>query len=140
MQDPSIQERVLTELDHARLVSLMARLTASGKLDDAAEAAYDLLDSVLTVPAPAIAPDVVTMRSRIRLRGQDGQDLDLTLAYPDEADAGSGRISVLSPLGLSLIGCHKGQQIQWHGPDRSVRRGMVADIPYQPEAAGDYGT
>lgn len=140
MQDPSIHERVLTELDHARLVSLMARLTASGELDDAAEAAYDLLDSVLTVPAPAIAPDVVTMRSRIRLRAQDGQDLDLTLAYPDEADAGSGRISVLSPLGLSLIGCRKGQQIQWHGPDRSLRRGTVADIPYQPEAAGDYGT
>jgi regulator of nucleoside diphosphate kinase len=32
----------------------------------------------------------------------------VTLVYPDEADAGGGRISVLSPVGLALIGRQRG--------------------------------
>jgi len=139
MQQASTHERVLTELDHARLISLLARMAAADGLHGAAETAYDLLDSALTVPARSIPPDIVTMRSRVRLRDGDGQDVDLTLAYPAEADAASGRISVLSPLGLSLIGCHKGQAIQWQAPDRAVHQRALVEVLYQPEAAGDYG-
>ena len=32
----------------------------------------------------------------------------VTLAYPDEADPAKGRISVLSPVGLALLGRRRG--------------------------------
>ncbi|WP_459616665.1 GreA/GreB family elongation factor [Bordetella sp. 2513F-2] len=136
----STPERMLTELDHTRLASLLARMTAAGLPAGAADTAIDLLDSAQTVPARSIAADVVTMRTRLRLRHAGGSELDIALSYPAEADAGSGRISVLSPLGLSLIGRRAGQAVQWQGPDRVVHQATVEQILYQPEAAGDYGS
>jgi regulator of nucleoside diphosphate kinase len=141
MLDATNPERVLTELDHTRLTKLIERLSAAGGQHDIADLAHDLLDSSITVPAESIAPDVATMRSRVRLRNSDdGQELDLTLTYPTETDAAEGRISVLSPLGLGLIGCRKGQTVKWQSPDKVVHRGVLVEILYQPEAAGDFGT
>jgi regulator of nucleoside diphosphate kinase len=131
-------ERVLTELDHARLVGLLARLTASRHLD-ATHSAHDLFDMAPTLPGHAVPPDLITMRTRIRLRDDAHQEHELTLVYPAEADAAHGCISVLSPLGLSLIGCREGQTVQWQGADRVVHQGTIAKVLYQPEAAGDYG-
>jgi len=128
---------VISELDHVRLVSLLDRLE-DGRLHDTVQDAHDLFDTIITVPGQSISPDIVTMRTRLRLRGDDAQERDLSLVYPDEADVVDGRISVLSPLGLSLLGCRKGQTIQWQGPDRIRHEGVIADILYQPEAAGDY--
>lgn len=134
-----IHDRVLTELDYARLASLLARLTARGHID-AAHGAHDLLDMAPTLPGRAAPPDLVTMRSHVQLRDETGRDLELRLVYPAEADAAHGHISVLSPLGLSLLGCREGETIQWQGPDRLVHEGTIARILYQPEAAGDYGS
>jgi regulator of nucleoside diphosphate kinase len=131
-------ERVLTELDHARLVGLLARLTASRHLE-ATQSAHDLVETAPTLPAQAVPPDLITMRTRIQLCDDAGREHELTLAYPAEANAAQGHISVLSPLGLSLLGCREGQTIQWQGPDRVVHHGTVARILYQPEAAGDFG-
>ncbi|OZI35027.1 hypothetical protein CAL29_11265 [Bordetella genomosp. 10] len=133
------QERVMTELDHARLNGMLARLPADGLPPEIEETAYDLVDSAVTVPAQQIDPDIVTMRSRLRLRGDRDGDMVVTLVYPPESDAAAGRISVLSPLGLALIGHRVGQLIQWQGPDRATHRATLAEILYQPEAAKDFG-
>lgn len=132
-------ERVLTELDHARLVGLLTRLTARGYVE-ADHEAHDLLDMAPTLPGQEAPPDLVTMRTRIQLRDDAGQERELRLVYPAEADAAHGYISVLSPLGLALLGCREGQTVQWQGRDRVVHQGTIVKIVYQPEAAGDYGT
>ena len=132
-------ERVLTELDHVRLSSLLTRTTAAGLPHGVEEIAHELLDSVTTVPTQVIDADVVTMRSRIRLALADAQEMVVVLAYPPESDAATGQISVLSPLGLSLIGHRVAQAIRWQGPDQVVHEATLAEILYQPEAAGDYG-
>jgi len=132
-------ERVLTELDHARLSSLLTRMTAAGLPHGIEETAIELLDSATTVPTRTIDADVVTMRSRIRLASADAREMVLVLAYPPESDAAAGQISVLSPLGLSLIGRRVAQAIRWQGPDQVVHEATLAEILYQPEASGDYG-
>ena len=109
------------------------------RLHDPNQNAHDLFDTIITVPGQSIPPDIVTMRSRVRLRDDASQERELSLVYPDETDVAGGRISVLSPLGLSMLGCRKGQTIQWQGPDRIRHEGVIAEILYQPEAAGDYG-
>ena len=59
------------------------------------------------------------------------------LAYPEEADAGKGRVSVLSPLGNALLGVRVGDQVSFATPV-GERRVRVTGIPFQPEAAGQF--
>ena len=131
--------RQLTRVDHIRLSRLVdaaaeARHPAPGLI----ERAEDMLDTAEVIEGREMPADVVTMRSRIRLRrGGDAEALDLTLVYPDEIGAADGRISVLSPLGLSLIGARQGETVQWDGPHGEAQHAVLAAVTYQPEAAGD---
>jgi regulator of nucleoside diphosphate kinase len=95
-----------------------------------------LLRQAQIVPAEAVRPDTVTMNSRIRLRDKrDCQAMDLTLVFPNGTSAIGGedehyRVSILSPMGLSVLGRRVGHEI--HG------RLAIEQIMYQPEAAGEY--
>ncbi len=81
-----------------------------------------------------ISPRVVTMNSTVSLRDMDDNDLDIyTLVYPKDANIDQDKLSVLSYLGSQLLGASVGEVITV-----GIRRIMVEDILYQPEAAGDY--
>jgi len=45
---------------------------------------------------------------------------------------------VLAPVGCALLGLAVGQTIEWPLPYGRVRSFSIAEILYQPEAAGDY--
>ena len=132
-------ERVLTELDRVRLASIAsrgsrARLLRSRGLDA-------VLDDALVVPSRRVASDIVTMYSEVLLRFvDDGIERKLTLCYPGDAEPQSGFVSVLSPIGLSLLGQQVGAVVRWVCPDGSERTGEVTAILFQPEASGDYTT
>ncbi|MDD2730357.1 GreA/GreB family elongation factor [Malikia sp.] len=131
MQAQFSPERVLTELDHARLNKL-----------GSAQLPHDLADelqAVDLVPSQEIAPDVVTMNSEVELvlAGQDGRQR-LTLCYPRDARPGVGCISVLSPIGAALLGRRVGDAIHWRMPNGEECQAELAAILFQPEASGDY--
>jgi len=65
-------------------------------------------------------------------------ELDFTLCYPKDADAGLGFISVLSPVGSALLGRRVGDAARWQLPQGGARSARVAAILFQPEASGDY--
>jgi regulator of nucleoside diphosphate kinase len=130
-------DRQLTWLDHARLFNLVRGPRAQPAPAGTAHA-KDLLDLAELVDPQRIAPTVVTMRSRVRLVRPGGQALEATLAYPAEAQVDEGRISVFSPLGLSLLGARVGETVEWAGPGGEAHRAELAQILYQPEAAGDF--
>lgn len=133
----SALERVLTELDHARLFNLAHERERAASHD--AEGFAALLDQATLVDSRRIAPDVVTMRSRFVLRElHDGSVRTVTLCYPVDADPTQGRLSVMSPLGMALIGLPLGAHATWHCPNGEVRSAVVEEIVYQPEASGDY--
>lgn len=82
--------------------------------------------------------DVVTMNSRARFVDEaSGEEMELTLVYPREADIASRRVSVLAPVGAALLGLAVGQAIEWPLPAGGARRLRVTEVVYQPEAAGD---
>ena len=91
------------------------------------------------VVAPTRVPKgVITMNSKVEIRDLAADEVDTyTLAYPQQADVDEGRVSVLSPLGMALLGARAGDVVTVHAPagDRKVK---VERIHYQPEAAGDY--
>jgi regulator of nucleoside diphosphate kinase len=92
-----------------------------------------------TVIAPTDVPaDIVTMRSRVRVRDLQTRTAEVyTLVYPEEADFSLGKVSVLAPLGSALLGARAGSVIKVDAP-AGVRRVKVERVLYQPEAAGDF--
>ncbi len=130
-------ERTLTELDHVRLGKLLQRLDGQHAAARRLEAVLDEADCV---DARAVRPDVVTMHSRVLLASPsaDATPAPITLCYPEEADAAQGRISVLSPVGVALLGVRVGAQLDVPRPDGRHGAGRVVEILYQPEASGDY--
>jgi regulator of nucleoside diphosphate kinase len=55
------------------------------------------------------------------------QRLCLTLVLPDAADIKQGRWSILSPLGVALIGFQQGMTITWKMPG-GIRRFLIAKV------------
>jgi regulator of nucleoside diphosphate kinase len=89
------------------------------------------------VASGKVPRNIVTMHSRLRVRDLgDDETETYTLAYPDEADISEGRLSVLAPMGIALLGARVGQVVEVDAPG-GMRRLRVVTILYQPEAAGD---
>jgi regulator of nucleoside diphosphate kinase len=88
------------------------------------------------VESDAISSDIVTMNSRVVCRDEtSGEEHEVELVYPHEADADSGRISVLAPVGAALLGLAVGSAIDWPLPGGRTTRVRVLAVPFQPEAA-----
>jgi regulator of nucleoside diphosphate kinase len=137
--DLSFLDRTLTELDHVRLTHLLYRNDGSALPAPQAAAFADLLDGALVVPSRRVAADVVTMYSRVVLRDPDsGAESTVTLTYPADAEPAEGFVSVLSPIGWSVLGLPVGAKAQWSTPDGGRRAAEIRAILFQPEASGDY--
>lgn len=96
------------------------------------------LDSAQVIQPDKVPPDVVTMRSRVRLVDPEtNQETCCMLVFPEDAVASRERISVLAPLGAAILGCRTGDEIRFRVPAgwRTVR---IAEVLYQPEAAGQF--
>lgn len=128
--------RVLTELDDARLRRLRRQYEVSDVVDEALDVLLNQADLVSSREVPA---QVVTMNSRVRVSApQSGKAHLVTICYPAEADVERGRVSVLSPMGIALLGHREGQVVPWMRPDGSGDAWLIETVEYQPEAAGDF--
>lgn len=124
------EDRTLTELDHRRLGLLIH--------PDTHPMAAVLQEAELT-PSREVPADVVTMHSRIRLADLDsGQAITLTLCYPADAEPARGFVSVLSPVGMSVLGLRVGDVARWRLPGGWEGAARVEAIEFQPEASGIY--
>jgi len=130
----------ITEIDRQRLEKL---IEIASQRDDAVNREYlrkleHELDMAETVAPAEVPADVITMRSKVRLRDlNSGEEMIYTLVFPTETDSGNGKISVLAPIGTAMLGYRVGSVIEWQVPS-GLRRIKVEEILYQPEAAGDY--
>jgi regulator of nucleoside diphosphate kinase len=124
----------VTESDSRRLEVLIEGSRPRNVRD---AGSLELLESQLNeaevVPAARIDPDVVTMDSEVRVRDLDtGEVRVFRLVYPSAADAGAGRISVLAPLGMAVLGRAAGEEVLWATPG-GRRRLLIEGVLYQPE-------
>ncbi len=90
------------------------------------------------VDAKDIPPNVITMRSTVRLKDLVSGEANIySLVFPTEANFSHGKISVLAPIGTAILGYRTGDTIEWVVPS-GMRKLKVDKVLYQPEAAGDY--
>jgi regulator of nucleoside diphosphate kinase len=123
-------ERTLSQPDFARL----------GKLPglDLQTALADLLDSAELTAADRVPPDLVTMNARVEIVDvHTRRRQTLTVCYPEEASPSAGLISVLSPVGCSLLGLRVGDTARWQTPTGETCAAEIVAVLYQPEADAD---
>jgi regulator of nucleoside diphosphate kinase len=126
-------EITVTSQDFQRLQSLIrhSATSAGERLDEELARAH-------VVTPREVASDVVTMNSEVIFEDvATGFQRSVRLVYPEHTDTLKRKVSILSPLGLALLGLRVGQEFEWvmqHGR----RRVRVLDVPYQPEANGDF--
>ena len=124
-------DRTLTELDHIRI----GRLINHHERRDHPMAA--VLQQAELLPSREVPTDVVTMHSRLRLTDLDsGRALTITLCYPPDAEPARGFVSVLSPVGMSVLGLRVGDVARWRLPGGWEAAARVDAIEFQPEAFG----
>jgi len=126
----------VTTQDMKRLHALLEG-TASQRNAEAAEALESELAGAEVVAPEKIPADVVTMNSKVRFADEEsGQQREITLVFPKDADPAQQKVSILAPVGAALIGLSVGQSVDWPMPGGRVRRLKIVEVLFQPEAAG----
>jgi len=121
----------ITEMDKARLQDLIEFEQGPAVVELEHE-----IERAIVVDPQHVAPDVVTMNSRVVLQVDD-EEKEIALVYPEDADERSGKLSVLSDVGAAILGYQEGVAIDWMVSDRT-RRIVIERVTYQPESSGDF--
>ncbi|MGH2272565.1 GreA/GreB family elongation factor [Anaerohalosphaeraceae bacterium U12dextr] len=129
---PVREYRMLSESDYFRLQAILSKGLKELGTTEARHARRirQLLKHGFLFACKRIPYSVVTMNSQVQLRSLRGTRFVVTLVYPQDADRKQRKISVLSPLGMSLLGRAVGQSLS--------RNLVIEKMIYQPEIAGDF--
>lgn len=92
-----------------------------------------------TVVEPREVPgDVVTMNSIVRVKDVDaGEEHTLILVFPGKEGVNGKTVSILSPMGIALIGYREGDILSWDLPGGNVKI-RIEEVIYQPERLGNF--
>jgi len=129
----------ITEHDKERLEAFIEHAEQFGysHRKDILALADELEQAEIVLPED-VPPDVVTMNSKVVLCDLNtSEEKTYVLVFPKDADINAGALSVLAPVGVAILGCARGDVVEWqvgHGK-RQLR---IKQVLYQPEAAGDY--
>lgn len=120
----------LSESDYDRIAGLALRMERGAP--EFARLVLDEIERAQLHPDGALPGDVVAIGAEVEFVDDGAADARrVTLVMPAEADISAGRVSVMTSVGIGLIGLAAGQSIDWPCPDgrprtlriRSVRRG-----------------
>ena len=133
-ENPSI---TISSLDADRLETLI------DSLPDGAFPGRDALEAELAraeiVEPKDVPPTVVTMNSTVHFEVESSSEsFCLTLVYPKDVDDSGKTISILAPVGSTLLGLSQGDSIAWPKPGSGELRVRIKEVTYQPERAGEY--
>ncbi len=129
---------VVTERDCETLHKRIELLTGGVDEDSwsSVRRLHEELNHATILHGEPVPEDVVTMNSSlILLDTETDRERLCTLVYPGFLSDAPDHISVLSPLGTSLLGSRVGETVVYER-DGAEHRAVVVDIVYQPEAEG----
>lgn len=136
-RDMELQRRTISTVDYQRLENAV-RAGVSGNLAPRPllSRLMSCLEGAEVVEPAQMPPGVVTMNSTVRLRPADESELETyTLVYPSFSDIAQGRLSILTPIGIAILGCRVGDEVESEGP-LGTSRLRIEDVTFQPESAG----
>ncbi|MCK0195302.1 nucleoside diphosphate kinase regulator [Ancylobacter sp. 6x-1] len=115
----------ITRHDH----EMLSRLADSYAARDAelADELYTELDRARIV-GDGSARNVVRIGSALRFTSDAGEDRVVKLVLPGEADISAGKVSVMTPIGIALIGLSAGQSMDWTARDGRRHKLTVVSV------------
>ena len=129
MNEMDLGERTLCELDFTRLSLLRGdipvELTALLKTARIASSS-ELLSGIVTMYAQAEIEDMAA-----------GRRLKVVLCYPEHAEPRAGYVSVLSPIGIALLGQGLGSLACWRTSDGEKRSAEIVSVIPPPFGCDD---
>jgi regulator of nucleoside diphosphate kinase len=130
----------LTKYDLGQLRQLIADLTQRARgIEAGVDALEEILDLGRVVPPQDIPQDIVTMNSKVVFEDLASREQrEAVVVYPQDADPQSGKVSVLSPVGIALLGLAAGAETEMPLPHGRTARIRIREVSYQPEAHGEY--
>jgi len=124
--------------DYHRLIGLLEFASLKAIMPDIAGKLFTNLMNSKTLPQEKIDQGIVTMNSRVHLKDVNNQrETQVTLTYPHDAEPRERRVSVLSEIGIALLGRREKEVVSWKVPG-GIGLFEIVKVTYQPEAAGDY--
>ncbi|MEY3773756.1 MAG: hypothetical protein RLZZ129_536 [Verrucomicrobiota bacterium] len=104
--------------DHLRLRMLVDMVIKSQpRLRATLEPLRAELERADVLPPELLPNTVVVMGSTVEVEDRESGEVDTyTLVYPEHADGAAGRLSILAPLGMGLIGFAEGDTFAWRTP------------------------
>ncbi|YCM42617.1 nucleoside diphosphate kinase regulator [Verrucomicrobiaceae bacterium 227] len=128
----------ITERDKRRLEAMIDEIKRRGRKEESLDSLVAELERASVVHSEAIPRNFVTMGSLVSIIDQETSErLQYRLVYPDQADASTNQISILSPVGAGMLGYQVGDEFEWPVPS-GIRKFVIAKVDYQPEAANTY--
>jgi regulator of nucleoside diphosphate kinase len=128
----------ITVNDYQRLIGFVELASFKAKMPGVTNKLIARLDSAKLFPQNEITRNVITMNSRVRLKDVTTKRVaEITITYPQDADARARCVSVFSEIGLALLGQKENDIVSWRIPS-GTGRFQVEKVIYQPEASGDY--
>ncbi|HEU4985549.1 MAG TPA: nucleoside diphosphate kinase regulator [Rhizobiaceae bacterium] len=117
---------VVAQSDYQRLSSLAE--TASGHNPEVSEQLLSELDRATIKPDRQVGAEIVRMGSTVEYSTETGETRTVTLVFPGNADISEGKISILTPIGVALLGLAPGQSIDWTARDGRSHRLSVTRV------------
>lgn len=108
----------LSSADHQRLRMLVDAASKSRpQLRATLQPLRAELERAEVLPAELIPPTVAVMGARVEIEDRESGEVDTyTLVYPEHADGAAGRLSILAPIGMAIIGFAEGDTFAWRTP------------------------
>lgn len=105
---------------------------AEGASDTMPELAAELsleLDRARILPEGRNSAEHVRIGSSVTYRDETtGKEATVTLVWPQDADIAARKISVVTPIGVALIGMASGRSIDWTTRSGEVKRLTVIEV------------
>lgn len=125
----------ITKNDYKKLIDLINK---KWNHNDSDKNLLTELNRGVIVEPQDVPSDVITMNSLVVFCDIESKEkLEYWLVFPDDADIGQGKISVLSPIGCSLLGYKIDDIISVNTP-KGEKQLKVEKILHQPESHGNY--
>ncbi|WFE77222.1 nucleoside diphosphate kinase regulator [Roseinatronobacter sp. S2] len=90
---------------------------AEGALVRNADLANRLLEELgraKVLPAAEMPANVVKIGNMVTYRDESsGQERTVMLVYPEDADIAQGKVSIMTPIGVALLGLTEGSSFHW---------------------------
>lgn len=118
---------ILTKADYNTIKELIVNMPTHLRTKEITLLAREI-ENAKKVPDSKIEPNIIQLNSTFEIQDIDsGQVLKYQLTLPKEANIAEKKASVLSPLGVALIGFQTGMEIEWMLPG-GLKKLKIIDV------------